>query len=51
MLNIIILLTISYPVNQTLIGGCIGTKYGCCQDNVTPCEDYNCSQCIEIKQY
>jgi len=26
------------------IGGCAGTQYGCCSDNVTACDD-SCSNC------
>ena len=46
---IISLLTIqSLPINKTnttLLGGCIGTQYGCCQDIYTACTTFNCSNC------
>ena len=28
--------------NQTVIGGCKGTQFGCCPDEVTPCPDKDC---------
>jgi len=31
-------------VNPPTIGGCAGTRYGCCPDNVTACDD-SCSNC------
>ena len=29
---------------QPSVGGCAGTRYGCCPDNVTACDD-SCSNC------
>jgi len=29
---------------QPPVGGCAGTRYGCCPDNVTACDD-SCSNC------
>jgi hypothetical protein len=31
--------------NQTLLGGCPGTVYGCCHDNVTACASKECTNC------
>ena len=28
-----------------LIGGCLGTKFGCCNDTIVPCLDIGCSNC------
>ena len=28
-----------------IIGGCAGTQYHCCPDNVTACVDKSCSNC------
>ena len=28
------------------IGGCKGTEFGCCDDGITSCSDYECSNCL-----
>ena len=28
-----------------IIGGCQGTKYGCCTETIAPCLDFSCSNC------
>ena len=34
------------PINPSKnIGGCKGTRFGCCPDNITPCSDMVCSNC------
>lgn len=35
---------------QNLIGGCAGTRYGCCEDGVTAKEDYNALNCIKHRK-
>ena len=30
------------------IGGCKGTRYGCCPDGVKPCMDSTCSNCQKL---
>ena len=30
------------------IGGCKGTRYGCCPDGVKPCMDSTCSNCEKV---
>jgi hypothetical protein len=39
----------NHTKNQTyeLFGGCYGTEYGCCKDNVTFCEEH-CLNCPEV---
>ena len=32
-------------VKPHIIGGCAGTQYRCCPDNVTACVDESCSNC------
>ena len=29
-----------------LIGGCKGTRYGCCPDSNNACSDLDCSNCL-----
>jgi hypothetical protein len=31
--------------DNEIVGGCGGTRYGCCPDNVTACVDEDCSNC------
>ena len=31
--------------HASIIGGCKGTQFGCCSDEVTPCSNKKCSQC------
>ena len=31
--------------NNNLIGGCHSTLYGCCLDNTTACNNFDCSNC------
>ena len=33
--------------NTNLIGNCSSTRYGCCKDNITYCENKNCSNCYQ----
>ena len=33
---------------KTNIGGCKGTRYGCCPDGVKPCLDSTCSNCQKL---
>ena len=35
-------------ISNNLIGGCIGTMYGCCKDNVTVCATTDCSNCANM---
>ena len=35
-------------VNQTEVGGCLGTYYGCCSDNTSYCMNMNCSTCVNV---
>ena len=34
--------------NKRIIGGCKGTRYGCCPDGVKPCMDSTCSNCEKV---
>ena len=34
------------PGPQPNIGGCKGTQFGCCDDGITACSDYECSNCL-----
>ena len=43
----------NFPVNpispiprKKLIGGCKGTRFGCCPDRKTSCIDEQCSNCL-----
>ena len=39
----------TYPlynhIHTELIGGCESTAYGCCLDNTTACQNFNCPNC------
>ena len=37
--------SMSAPIKH-LIGGCAGTSFGCCHDNITPCLNEGCSDCL-----
>jgi len=37
MISFILILAVALPINQTLIGNCSSTMYGCCEDNTTYC--------------
>ena len=37
--------TSSLPLRETVIGGCIGTQFGCCKNSSSPCLYKNCSSC------
>ena len=37
---------INKPTSHTNIGGCKGTRFGCCGDEKTACFNYNCSNCL-----
>ncbi len=45
MISFILILAVALPINQTLIGNCSSTMYGCCEDNTTYCVNANCSNC------
>ena len=34
----------SIPINYTL-GGCMGTEFKCCPNNITACTSMNCTNC------
>lgn len=34
-----------YPIPYEQVGGCAGTRYGCCPDNMTPKRDMNGTNC------
>ena len=36
---------LSAPIREVIIGGCSSTEYGCCQDNITPCNNETCYNC------
>ena len=41
----------SYPVHHDeYIGGCNGTYFGCCKDNVSFCIDIHCTECTDMYQ-
>lgn len=31
--------------DTNIIGGCIGTMFGCCNETIVPCLDFSCSNC------
>ena len=31
--------------NQEPVGGCKGTRYGCCPDNISSCSNAKCTNC------
>ena len=33
--------------NETLLGGCVSTKFGCCNNSNTQCLTENCSNCFK----
>jgi len=37
---------INPPGPKPNIGGCKGTQFGCCDDGITVCSDYECSNCL-----
>ena len=38
------LLNNTYYVNR--LGGCYGTYFGCCKDNISYCTNMNCTNCM-----
>ena len=44
-------LTVYNYRNNNIIGGCQSTLYGCCLDNTTSCNDFDCSNCNLTKSY
>jgi hypothetical protein len=56
-LCVLILYTITHikvnpqPPPPPVVGGCAGTRYGCCSDNMTPKRDMNGSNCYPLNPY
>ena len=40
----------NFVFQKNMIGGCEGTRYGCCPDRVTPSEDNEGSNCDDIEE-
>ena len=36
----------NYTEYINMVGGCIGTHFGCCKDNISFCMNMNCSSCM-----
>ena len=47
-LSVCIYTTSSFPLRETVIGGCVGTRFGCCNNSTSACMDVNCSSCPNI---
>ena len=37
--------------NISMLGGCLGTYFGCCDDNVSFCMNMNCTNCMNSTVY
>ena len=36
----------NYTEYMNMVGGCIGTHFGCCKDNTSFCMNMNCTSCM-----
>lgn len=41
----------SHNYSSNMLGGCLGTYFGCCGDNVTFCMNMNCTNCMNNTVY
>lgn len=37
--------------NISMLGGCLGTYFGCCDDNISFCMNMNCTHCMNNTIY
>ena len=40
--------TIVNLTSKLILGGCSGTEFGCCRDNITTCADPKCRNCYSV---